>query len=126
MDSNQHLYYALGILAYAVAKADGKVQLEEKHMIHEIVSNEIDHNLNFNYAEIIFDLLQKDDRSFDQVYEWALNEMEMSKHQFTDSMKTEFVNVINKMAAAFPPNSEEEQALINQFEQDLKKLKTNL
>ena len=33
MDAKQHLYYALGALAYAVAKSDGKVQAEEREKI---------------------------------------------------------------------------------------------
>lgn len=126
MDSQQNLYYALGILAYAIAKADGEVQKEESKMIHSIVVEEMDHDLNFNYSEIIFDLLQKDKRSFDQVYEWAMSEFEIGKHHFTSQMKKDFIIVITKIAEAFPPNTKDEKKLISQFEKDLNQFQTNL
>lgn len=126
MDAQQNLYYALGILAYAIAKADGEVQREERDMIHKLVSEEIDHNVNFNYSEIIFDILQKDNRSFNQVYEWSMSEFELGKYHFTPAMKSEFISVITKIAEAFPPNTHEEKKLISQFEIDIKKLEPNL
>jgi hypothetical protein len=60
MDAKQHLYYALGIMAYAVAKSDGEVQNEERQMIHKIVVEESGHEIDFDYAEIIFSILQKE------------------------------------------------------------------
>lgn len=126
MDAEQNLYYALGILAYAIAKADGTVQKEERQRIHDIVEKETKHNINFNYSEIIFDILQKDNRSFSQVYEWAINEFELGKYHLTEDMKKKFKNVIQQIAEAFPPDTDEEKELISKFGEDLKKLDTTL
>ena len=37
MEGVERLYYGLGLLAYAVAKADGKVDPEERQKLHDIV-----------------------------------------------------------------------------------------
>ena len=126
MDAHQNLYYALGILSYAIAKADGVVQVEERNIIHKIVTDELDHNLNFNYSEIIFDLLQKDKRSLDEVYEWAMAEFEIGKYHLNSEMKTKFISIITKIAEAFPPNTIEEKKLIHQFKQDINLIEPNL
>jgi len=119
MDSKQHLYYALGILAYAVAKADGQVQHEERQMIHDIVEKESGHNLDFDYAEIIFSILQKDKPGIEQVCEWAMNAFETGKGHFTPQVKEQFVNVIQKIAEAFPPTTTEERQVIERFSRDI-------
>jgi len=125
MDAKQHLYYALGSLAYAVAKSDGKVQLEEREKLAEIVERGIEHNLDFNYTDIIFQLLQKEKMGFNEVYKWAMHSFELGKYHFTDEMKTSFIKVIEEVAAAFPPTSPEEAELISRFANDLKALHVN-
>ncbi len=62
MTGTERLYYALGQLAYAVAKADGKINGEERQKLHDIVVKESNcHNHNINVSEIIFHLLDKGD-----------------------------------------------------------------
>ena len=128
MDAQQNLYYALGILAYSIAKADGVVQKEEFETVHEIVVAETKHNLDFNYVEIIFSILQKDhdNKSFNEVYDWAMNEFELGKYHLTPDLKFKFISVIKKVAEAFPPNLPEEMELVNRFENDLKGINPNL
>jgi len=122
MDAKQHLYYALGALAYAVAKADGKVQNEEKEKVKEIVANGLKHSMDFTYTDIIFQLLQKDKMGFKEVYKWAMNSFELGKYHFTAEMKKDFTNVIQQVADAFPPESKEEEALIANFGNDIQSL----
>lgn len=126
MDAQQNLYYALGILAYSIAKADGVIQREEQDVVHAIVEKETAHNLDFQYVEIIFKILQKDKRSFDEVYEWSMNEFELGKYYLTPDLKFKFISVIKKVAEAFPPNLPEEMKLVEKFEQDLKAINPNL
>lgn len=124
MDAKQHLYYALGALAYAVAKADGKVQNEEREKIKEIVNEGIQHNIDFNYTDIIFQILQKDKMGFKDVYAWAMHSFETAKYHLTPEVKKQFISVIEQVAAAFPPDDPEERALINRFSADIAKLET--
>lgn len=126
MDYKQNLYYALGILAYAVAKVDGEVQREERQVVHDIVAEETEHTMDYSYMEIIFHILQKEDRSFEQVYEWALKYFELGKYHFTSQMKEQFIRVIERVADAAESTSQEEKDIIERFKKDLNALETNL
>ena len=126
MDSKQNLYYALGIFSYAVAKADGTVQLEEKEELQKIVAEEIDHDIDFQYVDIIFQILQKDKPGFKDVHQWALDALERGKYHLTEDIKNQFINVLKRVAAAFPPKSEEEHELINIFIQEIRDFRVNM
>lgn len=126
MDSKQQLYYALGLLAYAVAKADGKIQNEERQAIHDIVVAETDHNMDFSYSEIIFSILQKEDRGFDKVYDWAMKYFEQGKHHFSPAMKEQFIRVIKQVAEAFPPTTTAENEVVRKFITEINAFKNNL
>lgn len=125
MEAKKNLYYALGLLAYAVAKADGKVQNEEREIIHNIVKKESGHHIDFDYAEIIFNILQKDNPGADQVYSWSMNAFKTGKQHFTPLMKEQFVAIIKKVAEAFPPSTIEEQNIIDKFSREIWVTKIN-
>ncbi|UKN00860.1 hypothetical protein K6119_14085 [Paracrocinitomix mangrovi] len=126
MDSKQNLYYALGIFSYAVAKADGIVQYEEREALHKIVKEGISHDMDFQYVEIIFNILQKDKVGFEDVHKWALEALEQGKYHLTEKIKEEFIQTMKKVAEAFPPKSDEEHELINQFIQEIRDFKVNM
>lgn len=74
MNNTQGLYYAFGELAYAVAASGsgGSISAAEKKALHKLLINSMsDHNLDFNYSEIIFQLLSKDHIDVKTAYEWA-------------------------------------------------------
>ena len=120
--SKQHLFYAIGILAYAVAKADDKIQNEELKALKEIVKSEIDHDIDFGYTEIIFQLLAKDGNSIDTVYDWAMNSIELGKHHLTMDLTYQFCTILKKVAEAFPPSTEEEREKKKRFDSDIEKV----
>lgn len=126
MEAKQNLYYALGIFSYAIAKADGKIQYEEMQELQKIVKEETAHAMDFQYVEIIFKILQKDKAGFEDVHKWALDALEMGKFYLTDEIKEQFIAVMKRVADAFPPKTNDEHSLINQFIQELKSFKTNL
>lgn len=126
MDSKQSLYYALGIFTYAVAKADGVVQNEEKEELQKIVSEELDHNMDFQYVEIIFKILQKDKAGFQDVHKWALDALEQGKYHLTNDIKEQFIKVMKRVADSFPPKTKEEHELINTFIQEIRDFKVNM
>ncbi len=126
MDAKQHLYYALGIFSYAVAKADGKVQREEAEKLHAIVQEEMNHEIDFNYVDIIFKILQKDKAGFEEVHQWALDSLEKGKYYLSDKMKQQFISTLKKVADAFPPKTSDEHELINQIIQELNDFKVNM
>ena len=127
MNAKQHLYYALGVLCYAIAKADGEIQIEEQEKLKEIIESKTGHTIDFTYVDIIFRLLEKDGNlTIAAVYDWAMENFELGKHYFADEMKLEFLGLMKQVAHAFPPATDEERELIEKFRQDLPKLGVNV
>lgn len=126
----QNLYYALGLLAYSIAKVDGTVQKEEKNNFHKILSDEFNkHNLGFDYSEIIFKILDKDKMDTETSYRWAMEEMKQYDYFFTPDLKNKFIDILQKVAEVFPPVTEEEKKFIEQASKDINDLngkETNL
>lgn len=122
MNPIQNLYFALGELAYAIAKADGTIQKEEKQMLHDIVTEEVkkNHNIDFDYSEIIFTIMGKDNTDSESSYEWALHEMKLNSHYLKPELKVKFQKILEKVAEAFPPVTPQEQKLLDRFQDDLK------
>ena len=120
MIGKQSIYYALGILAYAVAKSDGEIQIEERVKLDEIIQRELGFNLDFQYAEIIFQLLEKEDSNYESVYSWAIEELKKGRHVINETIKVQLVKVLQEIAEAFGPVTNEELKIITQFKKDLK------
>ena len=120
MEHLQDLYYALGELAYAIAKADGKIQKEEKKTIHDIVIAELKkNNFYFEDLELIIQFIQKDNLPFEKIYDEALDVMRQNSFYLDKSLKEKFMSIIQKIANAFPPVTKSEQCIIDKFEKDL-------
>lgn len=124
MDGRERLYYGLGLLAYAVAKADGKINQEERNKLHDIVVKDAKcQHEEIDISEIIFHVLNKHD-SFDQemLYSIAMKEFNANKGYLEDDMRSDFPGVLEKVARSFHPITEEENAIIERFRKDLDKL----
>jgi hypothetical protein len=124
MDYRQNLYYAFGHIAYALAGADGEVQKEEKEKLHHIITEGIKrHGLELNYSEIIFQVLGKDHIPFDTAYEWGMREMKLSSHYLSEKIKRDLILILHQVAEAFPPETLDEEKLIDRFRKDLAGIK---
>ena len=120
MVGKQSIYYALGILAYAVAKSDGEIQLEEREKLTQIIKRELEHDLDFQYAEIIFQLLEQENANYENVYNWALEELKKGRHFLSPKIKSQLIGVLQDIAMAFGSVTIEESNIIDRFERDLK------
>ena len=119
----ENLHYAIGELAYAVAIADGSVQLKEKKKFHDIVSAELRcANYDFDVSSIIFQVLDKEKQSPELSYEWAMKQIRLNSHYLSPELKNTFIKVMEKVAQAFPPVTAEEGALIDRFRKDIEPL----
>ena len=123
MHGIENVYYALGEMAYAIAKADGAVQKEERKKVHEIVAEEMrKSNINIDYAETIFQILDKDDNDAESSYEWAMQEFDENKTHLTPALVDQFIVIVDRIAEAFDLPSDREDALVARFKMDIKKL----
>jgi len=117
MTPQQNLHNAIGELAYAIARADGTIQKEERKKFQDIV--ECNDN-DFDVSDIIFQLLEKD-KFIDSktAYDWAIKEIKVNSHYLSPDLKATFIRVIEKVANAFPPVTAEEQSILEQFKKDI-------
>ncbi|MFN5182782.1 MAG: hypothetical protein ACK5D5_07130 [Bacteroidota bacterium] len=120
MSPNENLHDAIGMMAYVIAFADGKIQPEEKLKWEEIVSEEIKrHDENFTISSISFKLLEKDKLDADTIYGWAMREFRNNSHYLSPELKLTALRVVEKVAKAFPPATSIESAFIHKFRADL-------
>ena len=121
MEPIENLYYALGQLAYAIAKADGDIQPEEKLALQSILAEETrDHGVDFDNADIIFRLMERDETNAIQSYEWAMNELRRNSHYFIPALREKFISALERIARAYPPVVAEEKRLLERFKRELK------
>ena len=119
----ENLHYAIGEMAYAVASADGKVQKEEREKFHDIVVSELKDDYDFNISDIVFQIMDKDKTDSSTTYKWAINEIKMNSHYLSPKLKTKFINVMEKIAKAYPPITNEEREILEKFRKDIAPLK---
>ena len=119
MEGKQNIYYALGILAFAIAKSDGRIQPEEKEKLFEIVNSEMGHDIDFEYAEIIFQLLERDNPGFEKTYNWAIEELDKGRHYLSPDIKQKMVDTIEQIATSFNKISSQEEDIIKRFKKDI-------
>jgi uncharacterized tellurite resistance protein B-like protein len=119
----ENLYYALGQLAYAIAKADGNIQDEEKMTLHTMLIQEARaHGIDLDISNIIFELMQRDNTDSEKSYTWAMNELKRNSNYFIPVMCDKFIKILEKVARAYPPVVEEEKTLLERFKREVKTL----
>jgi uncharacterized tellurite resistance protein B-like protein len=116
----ENLHYAIGEIAYAVARADGKVQKEERKMFYDIVEAELRcKDYAFDVSDIVFHVMDKDKTDSETTYKWAMNQIKQNSPYLSPKLKRTFLTVIEKIAKAYPPVTITEQNLIDRFKQDI-------
>jgi uncharacterized tellurite resistance protein B-like protein len=120
MTPRENLYYALGELAYAIARADGSVQKEEREKFHNIIVKELNNNeYDIDVSDIVFQLMDHEKRDSKSTYEWAMNMIKINSHYLSPELKQKFINVMENIAKAYPPVTVEEKNLIEMFKMDI-------
>lgn len=124
MTPTENLYYALGEVAYAVAKADGRIQNDEVKKFHPILETELELPADsLSVADIIFHILDKDHVDAETAYQNGLHQLQLYSHHLTPEMKLNFLHVAEKIAQAFPPRLNSENHMIARFRADIAQLK---
>jgi len=119
----QNLHYAIGQLAYAVAHADGTVQQQERKKFHDIVEAELRcKDYDFDLSDIIFKIMDKDKHDSTTVYNWAMHEIKTNSHYLSPELKRTFIKVMEKVAKAYPPVTENEARIIEKFRKDIESI----
>lgn len=120
MTPTENLYYAIGQMAFTIARADGEVQKAERQKFCEIVTAELGRqHYGFDIASIIFQVMDKERCSAKDSYDWAMKQVKINSHYLSPELKATFINVMEKIAEAYPPVTIEEALLIDKFKADI-------
>ena len=121
MSPKENLHYAIGQLAYAVAKADGEIQKEEREKFANIVAAELRmYDEDFSVSDIIFQVLDKEKFiKAKDAYDWAMDQIRLNSHYLSPKLKETFIKVMEKIAKAYPPVTIDEMEIIEKFKKDI-------
>lgn len=120
MTPTEHLYYALGEAAYAIAKADGRIQNDEVKKLHAILEAELAVPADsLSVADIIFHIMEKDGVDAETAYASAMSQVRRYSAFFTPELKLAFLHVAEKVAIAFPPALRAEKNMISRFRKEI-------
>jgi len=118
----KNIHIAMGSLAYAIAKADGEIQEEEKSTIKKLAQKEFELSDSDNeWISSMFNRLEKDEISLDEAYTFAIDTLDANRHDydFTDSVKMKCVKFMEKVSESFDGISGEERQIIDRFKGDM-------
>ncbi|MBT3300813.1 MAG: hypothetical protein HOD63_12495 [Bacteroidetes bacterium] len=127
----KQFYVELGKLLSAIAKADGKVQLEEVHDLHKLVRNVLlkvnDQTDEFGtnhafYTEFEFETMLDSKAEMDEAYDSFIKFITDNKENITDKMKEICMVSVEKIADSFEGIVPEEKTLIDKLKKDLDKI----
>lgn len=123
MELHEYPFYGLGVIAFAMAQSDGVVQHRERRELMSIVKEWSDrHEVDFDVAEIIFSLLSKNKTNEVLTYDKGMDYIRKGKQSLSAQMIEKFIFLINDVAHAFPPVTNEERILLDKFTHDMKNL----
>lgn len=123
MERQQRIYYAIGELAYAMAKADGVVRAVEREAMHQLVAEKLaQRNYNYDYSEIIFHLLSQQANDAETIYQRALNDLRQASNFLDEPLERELFEILLEIAKADSPVNASEQAMLERLREDLKAL----
>ena len=112
MTNQEKLYEVLGELLYAIAKADGVIQTEEKEALNELLSKHAwasEIKWSFNYEE-------SKDSSMEETYKKVINFC----HSYGPTpVYEEFIDAMKFVANASQGIDQNESAMIDSFSKDL-------
>jgi len=117
---NEELFEGFGMIAYAVAKADGKVQPHEKREFFDIMERFYKKiSPNFLSSQISFYLNKEYDEDLNYAYETGLNKLKKSIKDITPELVQMFKDTLLEIAKAFPPVVPEEKEILQRFDKDI-------
>jgi uncharacterized tellurite resistance protein B-like protein len=116
--ANTDLYMGLGSMIYAVAKSDGKFQLDEMQTAKEVLADEPHGELAL-YALM---LREEYNETVEEAYAFAMRRFTNQRQHLTETTKKHFVLILQRIANAHDDTSRKEQDLIQRFRRDLRRL----
>jgi len=116
--AQQDLYIGLGSMAYALAKSDGRLQLEEVTAMQQVLRVEPYGDIAF----YVFDLKERYGESVEDAYQFAFRRFAENRRDLNPALKKNFQRVLELIANAYDGTSRKENELLRRFQRDINKL----
>lgn len=120
--SKRSIFKAMGSLAYAIAVADGEIQLEEKKAIRKLALNEFDlSDIDNAWITNMFEELEDKDINLEEAYQYAMDTLESNRFafDFDEEMKRKCIKFIERTADSFDGIDINERQIIARLKKDL-------
>jgi|SRR6185437_11963780 len=120
--SQQNIHIAMGSLGYAIAKADGVIQDNEKQTITKLAQQEFDLGSNdVEWIRNMFLKMEKENISLEDAYDYAMDMLEANRFEFDfdSSVKKKCLRFIERIAESFGGVSYKEQSILEKLKVDL-------
>jgi hypothetical protein len=125
MDAKEMIYYGFGQVIFSLALSDGKIQREEIESLNKILEMAHKDNLiEMDVAGIIFKL-QNSENTFtaQESFDMGIKNIKLGDNHLTSRLLKNFITILNSIAEAFPPKTNEELSIVNRFENSFKYIK---
>ena len=112
----------MGSLAYAIAKADGEIQKEEKEIIKRLAQKEFEiEDVDIEWIDNMFRKLETDNVTLEDAYQYAIDTLKANKYEFDfdAAIKNRCINFMAKIADGFQESSNTELTIIERFKNDI-------
>ncbi len=114
----QDLYIGLGNLLYTLAKADGRLQPEERTTIEKLLHQDKNGEIALN----AFQLRETFNSSLEEAYGFALRRFTENRKDFNAETRKKFVSILQQVALAASGISDKEKDILKRCRRDLGKI----
>ncbi len=117
---NEELFEGFGLVAYALAKADGEVQPMEKREFYKILDRFYKNiSPDFYVGQISFYMSKEYDEPMEESYRKGMEKIKQQARDLSPELVEIFKDTLLKIAEAFPPVEASEQEILKRFEKDI-------
>ncbi len=124
--SLQQIYYALGLLAYSVAKADTNLTMRDRKELSQLLldsATENDYAFAESFANMIPHILEKERKDVDSTYNWVLYTLKANLKELNKKVKKSFISTIGKVVNRFPSSDHNSNVtILDRLNKDLNNL----
>ncbi|CCH52596.1 hypothetical protein BN8_01608 [Fibrisoma limi BUZ 3] len=108
----------MGSIVYALSKLDGCLQPEEIKTVNQLLAGEPYSDL----ARYAFFLRENTGETVEEAYAFGMRRLRFNGKELNQALKKQFVNVLIRVAQSTDGISAKEQAFIQQFRREIRRL----
>mgnify|MGYP000046818470 CR=1 FL=1 len=116
MEIKENMYYGVGKVALAIAKADGEINASEIEALKEITKEtEEKLKVDLGLIYITFQYFKKYNDPIDQLVDEGIHNFHLGDDYLTPKLARSFRHLLVEIAKAQPPITEEEDVALTKF-----------